>query len=51
MQKNNSNTFSEKELDNLLNQSFLESHLSKPENEKIIEAISAQAFGLNVIPN
>ena len=40
MHKNNPNNISEKELDKLLNQSFLETELSKPENEKIIESIA-----------
>lgn len=51
MQKSNPTAFPEKELDQLLNQSFLESHLANSKNEKMVGAISAQVFGLNAISN
>lgn len=47
MQKNSPHTFFEKELNTLLNKSFLESHLTKPKYEKITEAIAAHAMGIS----
>jgi hypothetical protein len=51
MQKNKPNSFSENDLDKLLNRSFLESENAKPGNEKILESISAHIFGLKVATN
>jgi len=44
MQKNDPTIFSEKELDNLLNRLFLESHLAKPEHQKITEVLATHAL-------